>query len=169
MGIGAVAGGLLGAASHEGTKDRTVRRYGELMGLSGDPKFQAALEKGKQWSLSGEDTWDLGDDKAAAPIEGMTNSFGVIKALGPDFITKLDQAKRNKVVEALVNEDLVNSKQGEYLVDNQARAKELINQVLGENWAAGGAFDSSGRRIRDWQPGDQVFGGRGGRGRDREW
>lgn len=169
--LGTATGGLSEVARklffNKSTKDRTKQRYGEIAGLSSDPTYQNAINTGRDWSLSGQDTWDIGDDKAAAPISGMTNSYGVLKAYGPEFAS-LPQEQKEAIVRELVNQDKVNSKQGEYLVDDIEGAKNIYSQVMANSpWKSAqqntGPFNAQGQRIRDWQPGDRVYGNYGRR------
>lgn len=126
--IGAVVGGLLGATAHETTKARTNRRFDALG--TGDAAFDQLLSKGKQMSLAGKDTWDLGDDKAAAPIADMTKAYGVLKAFGPSWSGYSPEQQQN-IVKAMVDKDMINSKQGDWLVDDQEGAKALAASVAG--------------------------------------
>jgi len=128
-GIGAVIGGLLGATAHESTKDRTNRRYQELA-TTDNAAFENMKQKGLEWSLSGQDTWDLGDDKSAAPIDDMINSYGVLKTFGPEW-TQYSPEQQHNIVQGLVNADKINSKQGEYLIDDPEGAKEIAQSIAG--------------------------------------
>jgi hypothetical protein len=136
-GIGAVAGGLTGALAHETTADRTKRRYGEIAGASSDAGYQQALQKGQDWSLSGADTWDIGDDPTKAPIEGMKNSYGVLKTFGPEWMGYTPD-QQSKIVQGMVDKGLLNSKQGEYLVDDPAAALKIRDSVIGATSTSGG-------------------------------
>jgi hypothetical protein len=146
--IGAVLGGLAGAAAHESTADRTTRRYGEL---SGDANFQSMANQGMQESLAGVDTWDIGDDKGSAPIDMMTRSYGVLKTFGPEW-TNISQDKRKEITQKLVDNDLLNSKQGEYLIDNPQKAKEIMQATLNPQTpaqaAASGALRPKATTVR---------------------
>lgn len=127
--IGAAVGGLLGATAHESTNNRTKRRYGELEATD-NAAFEAMKQKGQEWSLSGQDTWDIGDDKSAAPIDDMVNSYGVLKTFGPEW-TQYSEEQRKNIVQGLVNADKINSKQGEYIIDDAAGAKEIAQSIAG--------------------------------------
>lgn len=127
--IGAIIGALAGAAAHETTKHRSQRRYGELGSMGGSSNFQDLVNRGAQESLSGADTWDLGDDKSQAPIDLMTRSYGVLKTFGPQWANVSDD-KKQAVVRELVNNDLINSKQGDYLIDNPGQAQAIMQSVL---------------------------------------
>ena len=127
--IGAVLGGLAGAAAHETTKHRSQRRYGELGEMGGGSNFQNLVAQGAQESLSGADTWDIGDDKSKAPIDLMTRSYGVLKTFGPQWAS-VDNSKKQEIVKKLVDNDLLNSKQGDYLIDNPEQAQAIMQSVL---------------------------------------
>lgn len=172
-GIGAVVGGLFGAAAHETTKHRTTRRFGELGSSNTDNAgYQSLVNQGAQESLSGADTWDKGDDKSQAPIEMMTRGYGVLKTFGPEWSNYTEQ-QRQAITKALVDNDLINSKQGDWLVDDQAKAKSIRDQVLsgkyGQTTPAGLMMANNkvatvnpplGQPGHQWQPGDPVYGRR---------
>lgn len=137
-GIGAVVGGLLGATAHESTKHRTNRRYDDLARTSSDAAFQKLLSEGREMSLAGKDTWDIGDDKASAPLDLMAKSYGVLKAFGPSWANYSPEQQR-AVVQEMVNNDLINNKQGEWLVDDTERANQILQSVVGAPAAAAAA------------------------------
>jgi len=128
-GIGAVVGGLSGLAAHETTKHRTQRRFSDLGQSTGDAAFQQLVAQGAKESLDGKDTWDIGDDKSKAPIDLMTRSYGVLKTFGPEW-SKYTPEQRAKITKALVDNDLLNSKQGDYLIDNPEKAKQIAQQAI---------------------------------------
>lgn len=127
--IGAAIGMLAGAAAHEHTKARSTRRYGEIAGASSDANYQSMLSQGMQEDVSGQDTWDLGDDTSKAPIDLMTRSYGVLKTFGPQWAS-VDPAKRQEIVRQMVDKGLINSKQGSYLVDDPEAAQAIFNAVI---------------------------------------
>lgn len=133
--IGAGLGGLAGLAAHEKTKDRSKRRYGEIAQASNDPAYQAMLTQGMAEDISGVDTWDKGDSKADAPIDLLTRSYGVLKTFGPEWANYTPEQQRS-VVSALVDKDLINSKQGSYLIDDPAKAHQVADTILKPQGAA---------------------------------
>ena len=134
-GIGAVVGGLYGATAHEKTKDRSIRRYGEIAEASNNPAYQTMLKQGMDEDISGIDTWDKGDSKADAPIDLLTRSYGVLKTFGPDWANYTPEQQRS-VISALVDKDLINSKQGSYLIDDPAQARQVADTILRPQGAA---------------------------------
>lgn len=133
--IGAGLGLIGGLAAHEKTKDRSKRRYGEIADVSNNPAYQAMLTQGMQEDISGADTWDKGDNKADAPIDLLTRSYGVLKTFGPDWANLAPEQQRS-VVSALVDKDLINSKQGSYLIDDPAKAHQIADTILKPQGAA---------------------------------
>lgn len=133
--IGAVLGGLAGAAAHEKTKDRSARRYGEIAEASNNPAYQTMLKQGMDEDISGIDTWDKGDSKADAPIDLLTRSYGVLKTFGPDWANYTPEQQRS-VISALVDKDLINSKQGSYLIDDPTQARQVADTILRPQGAA---------------------------------
>lgn len=161
IGLGMATGGLSEVArpflSHKSTKERTKDRYGGLLGLAaGNQGYEQAVQKGQEESLAGTDVWDIGDDPTKAPIDLMTRSYGVLKTFGPEWMS-YSPSQQQAIVQELVNQGKLNSKQGDYLIDDPEGAKAIAAQVAGG--PAGSAFDASGKRLRPWQPGDPIYGG----------
>lgn len=126
--IGAGIGGLTGLAKsmlyHESTKDRSNRRWNEL------PKGDEAWETFKRESLAQSlsptaSHWDIGDDKAQAPIDELVNSYGIAKDIGPKWLQYSPEQKKQYVT-ALVNNDLINNQGGEFLITDAAKANSLL-------------------------------------------
>lgn len=133
--IGAAIGGIAGLAAHEKTKDRSARRYGEIADVSNNPAYQSMLTQGMAEDISGVDTWDKGDSKADAPIDLLTRSYGVLKTFGPDWANYTPEQQRS-VISALVDKDLINSKQGSYLIDDPSQAQQVADTILKPQGAA---------------------------------
>lgn len=130
LGGGALGAGMGGVMARESTDDKSKRRFGTLEGMAEDAAWKDIVNTGRQESVDDRDTWDLGDDTSDAPIDLMTRSYGVLNTFGPEW-AGVDPAKRQEVVSRMVGEGLINSKQGDYLVENQDRAKEIYNEVVG--------------------------------------
>lgn len=140
-GLGTIAGAAIGNAAgygldklgiaHKTTKQRTQENYGSLGEIAADnAAYQNLVNQGFQESYGGLDTWDIDDDKTQAPIDLITRGYGVLKEFGPEW-AQLSQAQREAVVRGLVDNDLINSKQGDWLVTDSAKAQEVKNNVLG--------------------------------------
>ena len=59
----------------------------------------------------------------------MTRSYGVLKTFGPQWAS-VDNSKKQEIVKKLVDNDLLNSKQGDYLIDNPEQAQAIMQSVL---------------------------------------
>jgi hypothetical protein len=168
-----VFSGIYSKLVHADTKKVTRSLYNQMKTVDKDnAKWQGLLAQGQDESLSGVDTWDVGDDKAAAPIDLMTRSAGVLRQFGPAW-ANLDPKLREDAVRLLVDNDLINSKYGNYEITDPEAAQTLVDTMLkGANGepledpanpsaspAGDSAFDASGKRLRDWRPGDKVYGG----------
>jgi len=88
------------------------------------------INQGAQESLAGGDTWNTGDDVSKAPIDMMTRSYGVLKTFGPQWAS-ITPEQRQAVVKGLVNQGLLKSQQGDYLIDNVDQAQTIFQSVLG--------------------------------------
>lgn len=131
MGLMALGGGGLGAGlgatmAHESTDDKSKRRFGTMAGQE-DAAFKAMADQGMQESVSDKDTWDIGQDPSKAPIDLMTRSYGVLNTMGPDW-AKYSPEQRNQIVTEAVNQGLINSKQGDYIVDNPDALKAIASK-----------------------------------------
>lgn len=60
----------------------------------------------------------------------LTGVYGNLKTFGPDW-AKLSQGDRQKVTQGIIDAGLYDSKKGEVEITDQARAKQIRDQVLG--------------------------------------
>ena len=118
--------------AHESTRDKTAKRTEELKGLSSDPNYQKYVEGMREQYKSAPTgkayagKYDTFDEYKKAGLEAadLTGVYGNIKAFGPDW-AKLDQAKREQVTQGLIDANLYDSKKGDVILTDEAKAKQI--------------------------------------------
>lgn len=132
--IGAGIGGLTGLGKsllyHESTKDRSNRRWNSLP--TGDEAWELFKKNSLAQSVSPTAShWDIGDDKTLAPIDELTNSYGVAQTVGPNWL-KYTPEQRKQIMQNAVNSDLINNQGGEFLVTDAGKFNSLLPEIPSE-------------------------------------
>lgn len=145
--LGMATGGLSELARpfliHESTRDVARKHTKELMGAAGDDQVAKDYVTGMrtQYDSAPVDpskpfagkyaSWDE-YKKNGLEANDLTGVYGNMKTFGPDW-AKMSYDDRVKVTQALIDNDLYNSKKGEVEITDPNRAKQIKDEVLGMN------------------------------------
>lgn len=147
VGWAAMAGVPIVAAlmnKHETTRDFAKKNTKALAGMSNDPKWQSYVSAMRQQYNSGPPdpskpfagkyaTWQ--DYKKGGLEAGdLTGVLGNMKTFGPEW-AGLSQDQRQRVTQGVIDAGLYDSKKGEVVITDAAKAQEIKNRILGSSGA----------------------------------
>lgn len=133
---------LTGLLGHKSTKDYQKERLEKLRAT--DPGAAAFLETARQTADANNDTWQDGKyagekwsfDKAVDLAKDDPTHFigtlGNMETFGDQWLG-VDEEKQKAVVAELLNQGLYNSDKGDVLISDQSRAREIFDEIMGNN------------------------------------
>jgi len=90
------------------------------------------LDSARQQSLAMEGNDELDNKDALA----LSNTYAPLRTYGEDW-AKLEEAKRKAIMEKALEENLIESRKGDYQFTDEARAKAIYDEVVKNNISSG--------------------------------
>lgn len=127
-----------GLFAHETTKENEAKHTKQLLGQSPDDPAWVNYVNGMRnqtpnaggaFANGQYQTWDQ-YKQAGLNAKDLSGVYGNMQTFGPDW-AKYSQAQREAITQGLINADLYDSKKGEVVITDQAKAKDIAGQVMG--------------------------------------
>lgn len=133
-GVGAGIGGLGGllATGKKTTRQRTNEKFDKLSDSAVSEEYKNMLDSARQQSLAMKGNDELDNKDALA----LSNTYAPLRTYGEDW-AKLEEAQRRAIMEKALEENLIESRKGDYQFTDEARAKAIYDEIVKNKISSG--------------------------------